>query len=55
LGIFFRKEVAEMNFMKIKKALRAGDHDTAIRLLKAMIFEAGLTQKNVLDCCIRRW
>ena len=43
-----------MNFRRIEKARRAGDHDIAIRLLKAMIFEAGLTQKSVMDYCIRK-
>ena len=46
--------MTEMNFRKIEKAWRAGDHDIAIRLLKAMIFEAGLRQKNVMDYCVRK-
>jgi hypothetical protein len=41
------------NFKKIEKAWRAGDHDIAIRLLKAMIFEEVLTQKTVMDYCVR--
>ena len=43
-----------MNFRKIEKAWRAGDHDIAIRLLKAMIFETGLTQKNIMDYLLIR-
>ena len=44
-----------MNFRKIEKALRAGDHDIAIRLLKEMIFEAELTQKSVMDYLHKEW
>ena len=35
-----------MNFRKIEKAWRAGDHDIAIRLLKAMIFDHEAHQRR---------
>lgn len=41
-----------MNFRAIEREWKSGNKEIAIRLLKSMIFEAGLMQKTVMDYCI---